>query len=72
MNLTSIVFGAGEPPLPQKKTDAWNKHCLQAADAVGRVEMIGADVPFSARDWPPGIQHPAAAFTGLLQLISCR
>ena len=46
MNLTSVVFGAGEPPLPpQKKTDAWNKHCLQVAHAVGRVEMIGAARP---------------------------
>jgi len=45
MNLTSIVFGAGEPPLPRKKTDVWNKHCLQAADAVGRVEMIVAARP---------------------------
>ena len=45
MNLTSIVFGAGGTYPPPKKTDAWNKHCLQAADAVGRVEMIVAARP---------------------------
>jgi len=37
--------GSAEYVATPLKTDAWNKHCLQAADAVGRVEMIGAARP---------------------------